>query len=348
MSPIMENTMASTARTYTYEKFKFDMDSLIRFVFPTNLQHPLAAARLFVFAMCGPFDENLCIRSGFQGKRVVAEYELEEMCLQLEREDIIQVYLHRPRDMGLLTSKEQEAITSQADAHLKKAKGKASLPRLQKKDVYELLKDLPRDEFGRLSFHDAQNVILKYREDRIKELKLVYPSIKTTSTDKAATGTLKLPAVTGASTVEPDGDEDHGNADLNNMTGTNGGFDNTEKKKKRKKRLARVGDSVAPPTMFLRDKGLTNPDVIEQTTSYLSKHAFKISDLDQTAPASAVISNIKLLREVPPYCKNPYPTTGEHARGKWNDNSTMTGTGLGSMVQSHSSSTTWKRKVTLY
>ncbi len=65
----------------------------------------------------------------------MAEYELEEMCIQLEKEDILCIYLHNPRDMGLLTITEQENIISQADAHLKRAKGKAMLPRLTKDDV---------------------------------------------------------------------------------------------------------------------------------------------------------------------------------------------------------------------
>jgi len=335
----MEQTGESVLQeqnTFVQDRFKFDIESLINFIFPTSLQHPLAAGRLFAFALCGPLDENLCIRTGFKGNRILAEYELEQMCLQFEKEDIIQIYLHKSRDLGLLTSTEQEAVVSQADAHLKRAKGKASLPRLWKKDIYELFRDVPRDEFGRISFHEAQNLILKFREDRIKEFKLVFPSIKTKTQDKTVSSGTKLPTLPGAETM--------GLEDLN-ATGESGM--STTEKKKRKKRLARVGESVAPATMFQKMKGLTNPDVIEQTTHYLSKHAFKISDIDQKSSAQ-MISNIKLLREVPPYCKNPYPNKGASARESWNDNSTMQGVGLGSMVQAPASSTTWKRKTTTY
>jgi hypothetical protein len=320
----------NTTTEYVHDRFKFDMDSLLKYLFPTSLQHPMVAGRLFAFALCGPLDDNLCIRTGAQGKRILAEYELEQMCLQFEKEDIVRIYLHKSRDLGLLTSKEQEMIISQADAHLKKEKGKASLPRLWKKDIVELLQDLPRDQWGRLSFHEAQNTILKFREDRIKELKLVYPSIKTKQ-DKEPVSTTKLPTIQGAETMDEDDDQQA-----------------TTTKKKKKKRLARVGDTVAPPTMFQYMKGQTNPDIIEQTTKYLSKHAFKICDIDAGGQASGMISNIKLLREVPPYCKNPYPTKGPNARETWNDNSTMTGVGLGSLVQSVPSSSTWKRKVTSY
>mmetsp|Transcript_21905 Transcript_21905/g.36672 ORF Transcript_21905/g.36672 Transcript_21905/m.36672 type:complete len:343 (+) Transcript_21905:83-1111(+) len=320
-------------KDYIPDKFKFDIEDLIKFIFPASLQHPLAAGRLFAFADCGPLDENLCLRSGAQGKRIVAEYELTQMCLQYEKEDIVQIYLHKSRDMGLLTSKEQEMVISQADAHLKKAKGKASLPRLWKKDIYELLEDLPRDDKGLISFHEAQEVIAKYRQDRIKEFKLVYPSIKTKKE-------VVLPAIAnGPATTTMDGTND----DLNATDPTSP----VVTKKKRPKRISRVGDTVAPPTMFQRMKGNTNADLIEQTTGYLSKHAFKICDIDAKSSAS-ITSNVKLLRELPPYCRNPYPKEGPRARESWNDNSTMQGVGLGSMVKSVSSSTTWKRKTTTY
>ena len=71
-----------------------------------------------------------------------------------------------------------QAIIQQADAHLKKAKGKSMLPVLRKEDVIGLLKDLPRDESGMINFHDIQSTVSKFRQDRIREYKLVYPSIK--------------------------------------------------------------------------------------------------------------------------------------------------------------------------
>ena len=120
------------------DKFKFELESLIEFVFPATLQHPLAAGRLIAFGMYGPLDKNNHIRTGIKGSRILAEYELEQMCLQLEKEDIIRIYLHRERDLGMLTSAEQESIVNQADAHLKKAKGKAMLPPLTKQDIRDI------------------------------------------------------------------------------------------------------------------------------------------------------------------------------------------------------------------
>ena len=63
---------------------------------------------------------------------IICRYELTEMCIQFEREDILSVYVEKQRDVGLLSIAEQEMIISQADGHLKCAKGKAMLPQINK------------------------------------------------------------------------------------------------------------------------------------------------------------------------------------------------------------------------
>lgn len=133
------NTISATFQRKKDDKFWFHLDDLLTFVFPSNLQHPLAASRLIAFALYGPLDESNCLRSGKRGEHVLAEYELAIMCEQFEREDIVQIYLHKARDMGLLTTKEQDMMINQADAHLKKEKGKALLPKITRQDIIELL-----------------------------------------------------------------------------------------------------------------------------------------------------------------------------------------------------------------
>lgn len=330
------------------EKFKFDLDTLIRFLFPTSLQHPLVAGRLICFGLYGPLDEHGQLRSGPKGGHVLAEYELQQMCLQIEKEDVVQVYLHRKRDMGMLTTMEQELMISQADAKLKQEKGKAMLPRLTKQDVYDMFKRLPRDELGRISFHEAQQMIDQWRAHRVKENKLVYPSILSSHEESEGNRTERLPTITSGSR-SGSGGGGGGNASVvsgetgqETMSYASASRTIPIRREAGPTRRGKVSESVAPRTMFLKMKGHTNPDIIEHTTKALSKHAFKITSVDSRQSAE-ITSNVKLLREIPPYCPNPYTD-----RQKWNDNSTMTGTGLGSLVKSTNSSTTWKRKVTLY
>ena len=75
----------------------------------------------------------------------------------------------------------------------------------------------------------------------------------------------------------------------------------------------------------------------------LTKHGNKIIDIDGSA-STAVISNVKLLREISPKFDNPY----EGKRETWNSTATMKGTGLGSKVNAVNSSSTWKQKYTSY
>lgn len=70
---------------------KVDVQQLLDFIFPKSLQHPLSTGRLFAFAMYGPLDSNTNLRSGHNGQRVVSTWEIDTMCLQFEREDLLQV-----------------------------------------------------------------------------------------------------------------------------------------------------------------------------------------------------------------------------------------------------------------
>jgi hypothetical protein len=318
--------------------FKFRLDSLIDFIFPGTLQHPLAAGRLYVFGNNGPLDKKGQIRTGFKGSRVLAVYELEQMCMQSEREDILLIYAHKARDIGLMTSNDQFNIINQADAHLKRASGKASLPQITAKDIIALFDDVPKDEFGRISFHDAQETITNFRKDRIQQFKMIYPKIGGKDPKKSMGATQ-----TTGSTLAGFGESVNGGHILDN------GSTHTKSKKSGRMPLigGKVSTAVAPRTMFQHKEGLSNPELVGQNTKYLNKYAAKISEIDSTSSAE-MLSNIRLLREVPPFCKDPYEVKGEATRVKWDDECTMRGTGLGSMVKATASATTWKRKTTVY
>lgn len=122
------------------EKFQFYLDDLISFMYPENLQHPLAASRLFIFGLYGPLDHQGQLRSGRKGDHVLSTYELESMCEQIEREDVTRVYVPKGKGIGMLLNHEQDGLISQADNKLKSAKGKAMLPYLPKEEAIALFK----------------------------------------------------------------------------------------------------------------------------------------------------------------------------------------------------------------
>lgn len=337
---------------YKFDKFRVNIDTLMTFIFDPSLQWPLAAGRLFAFALYGPLNIDGMLCTGPGGKHIVATWELDIMCMQIEKEDILQIYLHRGSDMSLLSSKEQEDIIAQADAHLKRAKGKAMLPRMTPPDVLGILEDLTRFPDGTVSFHEAQLEILKYRAERIKQYKLVYPTLTKKKKDTSAFATKDISATgatdgvaVGSATGEFSGSMT-GNTEGISLSTTGGGGT-----KRRKPRVGRgkVSEAVCPKTMFMSMKGANNCDIIETTNKYLHSHAYKISTLD-TANSPSMTANVRLLREIVPLCSNPYvdKKTGKDTRGGWNDTSQMTKTGVGSMVNCAASTTTWKRNTTAY
>lgn len=158
-------------------QFNVDLDVLLEFIFPGHLQHPLSTSRLIIYSLYGPLDNNQQIHSGPQGRHILSTWELDSLCVGIEKEDIIKVYLHNADEMGILSSEEQEAILSQADAHLKRAPGKALLPQISKEEVIDLFKNLPRNDANHLSFHDIQHAVHEYRRNRINNYKKVFPRL---------------------------------------------------------------------------------------------------------------------------------------------------------------------------
>jgi hypothetical protein len=103
------------------------MEDLLAFLFPEDLQHPLVAGRLIAFALYGPLCKDFrgalgipCRRPGFVNPKaasttnsatrddaerssinvqIVPDWQLDAMCMQIEREDIINIYMHKPSDM---------------------------------------------------------------------------------------------------------------------------------------------------------------------------------------------------------------------------------------------------------
>jgi hypothetical protein len=255
------------------DNFRVNSTEIVSFVFPSHVQHPIAAGRLFAYGFCGPLDADGLLRSGRRGNRIVLDYELEEMCLQYEREDIISIYLHRPSDLGLLSLKEQEMIINQADSNLKIAKGKTLLPALTKNELTSFLADIPTNEGGLLSFHDVQNAIEEFRRARIKRLKLVYPNLvkkaKKTSSHTAPIGhTLQQSSSMFRRSLANNGTNKPSATSTSRFSSSGPGLANTNSltlsQQHTTSHKSKVSSAVAPPSMFQRMQGHTNPEVTEQ------------------------------------------------------------------------------------
>lgn len=120
---------------------RFALHNLLEFVFPPSSLYVLANSRLYAFALYGPLNHsNQLCTSSFKNKRPLLDYELNQICQRIEREDLISIYLHNTRQLASLSLSEEEMIISKADKHLKVYPGKAFLPQINKQDVVNLLK----------------------------------------------------------------------------------------------------------------------------------------------------------------------------------------------------------------
>jgi nucleoside diphosphate kinase len=136
------------------------LDGILNFCFPPHEWHPASTGRLAVFGNYGPLASDGNLRCGIRGDHIVSEVELKAMIEEMQREDILKVYIGNER----LQREEQEEILIQADEELQK------VPQKSPEEIRKMFRHLKTNNLGQYSFHDLQRVILEEREKRVKNL----------------------------------------------------------------------------------------------------------------------------------------------------------------------------------
>lgn len=242
-----------------------DLEAVKRFIFPETLQHAMSTGRLFAFGLYGPLDADACLRSGHKGQHVVTRWELDTMCRQFEREDILQVYTLKGQSHSNLSEAQAEELLAQADSRLKVAKGKAMMRQITREEVDDLFASLERDTKGRLNFHKMQHAIMEYRQDCISRNKVVFPRITSMKKKKGLSETKASSKLMLS--------------DQKLRARTKGG----------------LSADIAPRSMFLADAGMNNMDVASHTNRLLSTKAFTICNIAD-GNSSSLTANVRLIR----------------------------------------------------
>lgn len=305
------------------------MQELLDFCFPSSLQHPRSTGRLFTYALYGPFDMNGDLRCGLKGEHALQSFELDAMCDQFEREDIVQIYTPFGAPVSNMTEGQIQEVLSQANGDLKNAKGKASMKQITQEELIFLLKDIPKkaqEEGGKknlMSFHDIQQCILKYRVDRIAEKKVMFPNV-------TATGSIRSKV----------GRRSDNKGDKKNLTMYEKRKQEILNKKAGLLKRPPVSEEVAPATMFQYDEGFTNADISRNVTKLLTTKAYKITPVEDPNNVS-ITQNVRLIRE-------DGKRMSSISRPPWNELATMSRCQIGGHVKSAKSSTTVIRKNTIH
>ena len=275
---------------------KVSMDNLLEFLFPPGFQHPLVAGRLIAFGMYGPLDSNLCLHSGEKGRHTVQGYELDTMCDQFEREDIMQVYISKKRSLAALSSVDKQSLLFSANPSTKTTKGKlqsqmsnSQMPAFTQEQIIEIFKSLPTDEDGCYNFQDMQNVIIQFRADRIRMLREMDisgrisqpPSWILIETDPQ----LKAKKMAEKYAVPETEEMKRTRAISNRKLGGPG------------RGKALVSDFVAPATMFIKNEGYTPNEAAGHTNKMLSTRVYKMSELGPEMNNPGLVQNVFLMRQ---------------------------------------------------
>lgn len=72
-----------------------NVNDLFEFLFPSNMQHPRSTGRFIVFGEYGPFAEDGTLRAGWRAKHRITDRELKTMIDEIEREDLIAIFVVR-------------------------------------------------------------------------------------------------------------------------------------------------------------------------------------------------------------------------------------------------------------
>ena len=337
--PCGETSPESDEASATYENLRdivntanrraqlVDVDALIKFVFPPELQHPMSTGRLLAFGMYGPLDDEARLRSGHKGSHVVQSFELDAMCRQFEREDILQVYMPHGQNPSCLNEDQQQELLAQADQRLKNARGKAFMVQIRPEEVRALFDELVPDDDNMYNFHEMQQIIMEYRYKCIERNKVIFPNLMGGNTPKKKNKNKELKK------TNLEGVKDAKTMALNTK-GLGGGI--------RKSKSKTFTPDVAPATMFMKDKGFNNMEIAQRTNYLLASRAFQIADFDDSNESTALTANVRLVREPTDFrdmVRNP---------NRWDGNCARRGTNMGSFVKSAGSLTTVKRKSTIH
>lgn len=240
------------------------VDDVLDFAFPKDLLHPLSTGRLYAFGFYGPLDRQQCLRSGPKGQHVLGRWELDAMCHQFEREDCLQVYVSEGRPLCTLSEDQQNQLISQADQRMKSKRGKGLMPQLTKDDIRDIFEGVATAPDGAMRFHEMQQRVLAFREDRIRKMKVMYPP------------TQRRPRRVG-------------------FGGSQTASRRSAQTTRSRRTTSKVSPSVAPETMFQKNKGLRNNDVATHTNRLLCTRAYKICDIGDNTPE--LTQNVVLIRE---------------------------------------------------
>lgn len=131
------------------------MPTLMLFVFPPHQEHPEALGRLELFARYGPTDELGQLRGGIAGSHGHTDNEIHHMIRESTREAFFKA-LKKPK--------------SQVEVLVDVLLPDALEENIKKSEIRKLLKNVRKDEYGRMEFDSFQDTVLANQRLRLRSV----------------------------------------------------------------------------------------------------------------------------------------------------------------------------------
>ena len=227
---------------------------------------------------------------------VVQPFELDCMCDQFEKEDIMQVYISKSRPLASLSRVEKAEMLEGANRNTKTTKGKlasqmsnAQMPAFNQEQIVELFREVEKDEDGLMLFHEMQQQIVKFRYDRIKMLR-----------EMDIHGKIKEPP--SWIMIETDPQQKAKKMKEKYSIGISEELKRTKSIANRKlggpgRGRSLVTNYVAPPTMFIKNEGFTPNEAANNTTKLLSTRVYRLANLGPDINDAGLVQNVQLIRQ---------------------------------------------------
>jgi len=131
------------------------LPAMLKFLFPAKIEHPDSTGRLELCAIYGPIDADGCLRGGCVGQHAHTNLELHQMVLHSTREALYKLH-DKPRD----------TVETMVEELLPMAMAR----QYSREEVQHVLRSVPMDSEGRMDFHALQDLVLKNRKRRLRNL----------------------------------------------------------------------------------------------------------------------------------------------------------------------------------
>mmetsp|Transcript_22866 Transcript_22866/g.41437 ORF Transcript_22866/g.41437 Transcript_22866/m.41437 type:complete len:372 (-) Transcript_22866:127-1242(-) len=148
-------TLAGSAAALTRPLPGVSFQALMKFLKPSNQENPDSVGRLELFAKYGPCDEDGKLRGGVGGAHVHTDIEIKEMIKHNCREALYGKFKKDRKTVEVIVNTLMPTAMNE---------------KYTERQIRQLLRNVPRNEYGRMDFTSLQDLVFESQSQRLQLL----------------------------------------------------------------------------------------------------------------------------------------------------------------------------------